>query len=153
MSIVLIILFSILSIIDIDNSSPSKSNVLWFKKSQNILPTIPNEFTQINFLFNLLEGYFWDYIFNSFNQRKLCLSKKIIFNINKDFLKYFASKGSVSVDGVSLTVNDVDKNYFTVNIVPYTWSHTSFKNYKTGTIVNIEIDILARYLESLNANK
>ena len=50
-------------------------------------------------------------------------SYKIIFNINKDFLKYFASKGSISVDGVSLTVNDVGKDYFTVNIVPYTWSH------------------------------
>ena len=79
-------------------------------------------------------------------------SYKIIFEINKAFLKYFASKGSVSVDGVSLTVNDVDKNFFTVNIVPYTWSNTSFKNYKTGTIVNIEVDILVRYLESLNTN-
>ena len=84
--------------------------------------------------------------------KKISGSYKITFNINRDFLKYFASKGSVSVDGVSLTVNDVDKTYFTVNIVPYTWSHTSFKNYKTGTVVNIEIDILARYLESLNAN-
>ena len=79
-------------------------------------------------------------------------SYKITFNINRNFLKYFASKGSVSVDGVSLTVNDVDKDFFTVNIVPFTWLHTSFKNYKTGTVVNIEIDILARYLESLNAN-
>ena len=79
-------------------------------------------------------------------------SYKIIFEINEAFLKYFASKGSVSVDGVSLTVNDVKKNFFTVNIVPYTWLHTSFRNYKTGTIVNIEIDILVRYLESLNAN-
>ena len=79
-------------------------------------------------------------------------SYKITFKINRDFLKYFASKGSVSVDGVSLTVNDVDNDFFTVNIVPFTWLHTSFKNYKTGTIVNIEIDILVRYLESLNAN-
>ena len=79
-------------------------------------------------------------------------SYKIIFEINRAFLKYFASKGSVSVDGVSLTVNEVDKKFFTVNIVPYTWLHTSFKNYKTGTIVNIEIDILVRYLESLNTN-
>ena len=78
-------------------------------------------------------------------------SYKITFNINRDFLKYFAPKGSVSVDGVSLTVNDVDNDFFTVNIVPFTWLHTSFKNYKTGTIVNIEIDILVRYLESLNA--
>ena len=79
-------------------------------------------------------------------------SYKITFSISRDFLKYFASKGSVSIDGVSLTVNDVDKDFFTVNIVPFTWLHTSFKNYKTGTVVNIEIDILARYLESLNAN-
>ena len=79
-------------------------------------------------------------------------SYKITFDINRDFLKYFAYKGSVSIDGVSLTVNDVNKNSFTVNIVPYTWMHTSFKNYNIGTIVNIEIDILARYLESLNSN-
>ena len=78
-------------------------------------------------------------------------SYKITFNINKSFLKYFASKGSVTIDGVSLTVNEVNNNYFTVNIVPFTWLHTSFKNYKIGTLVNIEIDILARYLESLNA--
>ena len=78
-------------------------------------------------------------------------SYKITFNIHKEFLKYFASKGSVSVDGVSLTVNDVDNDFFTVNIVPFTWSNTSFKNYENGTVVNIEIDILVRYLESLNA--
>ena len=79
-------------------------------------------------------------------------SYKITLSISRNFLKYFASKGSVSIDGVSLTVNDVDKDYFTVNIVPYTWTHTSFKNYNIGTVVNIEIDILARYLESLNSN-
>ena len=79
-------------------------------------------------------------------------SYKITLSISKNFLKYFASKGSVSIDGVSLTVNDVDKDFFTVNIVPYTWTHTSFKNYNIGTVVNIEIDILARYLESLNSN-
>ena len=79
-------------------------------------------------------------------------SYKITLNLNRDFLKYFASKGSVSIDGVSLTVNDVDKDFFTVNIIPYTWTHTSFKNYNIGTVVNIEIDILARYLESLNSN-
>ena len=79
-------------------------------------------------------------------------SYKITLNLNRDFLKYFASKGSVSIDGVSLTVNDVDEDFFTVNIIPYTWTHTSFKNYNIGTVVNIEIDILARYLESLNSN-
>ena len=77
-------------------------------------------------------------------------SYKITFNIIEIF-KVFCLKGSVSVDGVSLTVNDVDNDFFTVNIVPFTWLHTSFKNYKIGTVVNIEIDILVRYLESLNA--
>ena len=79
-------------------------------------------------------------------------SYKITLSINRDFLKYFSSKGSVSIDGVSLTVNDVGKDFFIVNIIPYTWTHTSFKNYKIGTVVNIEIDILARYLERLNSN-
>ena len=79
-------------------------------------------------------------------------SYKLTISINKGFLKYFASKGSVSIDGVSLTVNNVDKDFFTVKIVPYTWTHTSFNNFSIGTVVNIEIDILARYLESLNSN-
>ena len=79
-------------------------------------------------------------------------SYKITLSINRDFLKYFSSKGSVSIDGVSLTVNDVGKDFFIVNIIPYTWTHTNFKNYNIGTVVNIEIDILARYLESLNSN-
>ena len=80
-------------------------------------------------------------------------SYKITFNINEDFSKYFAPKGSVSVDGVSLTVNDVGKDFFSVNIIPHTWLNTSFKNYIAGTLVNIEFDILVRYLESLNANR
>ena len=84
--------------------------------------------------------------------KKINGSYKITLSINREFLKYFAPKGSVSIDGVSLTVNDVDKDFFTVNIIPYTWTHTSFKNCNVGTVVNIEIDILARYLESLNSN-
>ena len=61
-------------------------------------------------------------------------------------------KGSITIDGVSLTVNDVEQNTFCVNIIPFTWSNTCFRSYKEGSIVNIEIDILARYLEKLNKN-
>ena len=85
--------------------------------------------------------------------RKINGSYKIIFSVNNNYLKYFAIKGSVSVDGVSLTVNEVGKGCFSVNIVPHTWSNTSFKNYIVGAQVNIEFDVLIRYLESLNANK
>jgi riboflavin synthase len=63
--------------------------------------------------------------------------------------KYIASKGSITVDGVSLTVNEVDDQIFTVNIVPHTLEKTILKHYQPGTRVNLEIDLLARYLERL----
>ena len=79
-------------------------------------------------------------------------SYKLTFVIDNNLSKFFASKGSVSIDGVSLTVNDVEQNTFCVNIIPFTWINTCFNSYKEGSIVNIEIDILARYLERLNTN-
>ena len=80
-------------------------------------------------------------------------SYKVSFIIDADYIKYIATKGSVSIDGVSLTVNEVHSNTFYVNIIPFTWSNTSFKSYIIDTLVNIEIDILARYLEKMNGVK
>ena len=80
-------------------------------------------------------------------------SYKITFSISSNSTKYFAPKGSITIDGVSLTVNEVDIDCFTVNVVPFTWSHTSFQNYEVGTLVNVEFDILIRYLERLNEKK
>ena len=80
-------------------------------------------------------------------------SYKILFYVQDRFMKYFSQKGSVSIDGVSLTVNEVFNKTFSVNIIPHTWSYTSFLNFKVDTVVNIEIDILARYLETFNAKK
>ncbi len=68
-----------------------------------------------------------------------------------DLMKYVAVKGSVTVDGVSLTVNSVDNNGFGVNIVPHTQDMTIFSGYETGTAVNVEVDLIARYLERLMA--
>tara|TARA_Y100000768_G_scaffold384142_1_gene367605 strand:- start:404 stop:982 length:579 start_codon:yes stop_codon:yes gene_type:complete len=73
----------------------------------------------------------------------------IKFSISEDYSKYLIKKGSVSLDGVSLTVNDVTKNEFNVMIIPHTYQNTIFKNYKIGSIVNVEIDILAKYIEKL----
>jgi len=87
------------------------------------------------------------------NIEKISGSYKVIFSINTDFIKYFAQKGSVTIDGVSLTVNEVTSETFSVNIVPFTWDNTSFSNYMVNTVVNIEIDILARYLERINISK
>lgn len=63
--------------------------------------------------------------------------------------KYICKKGSVCIDGVSLTVNDVAGSEFSVNIIPHTSGETIFSGYGTGTAVNIEVDIIARYLEGL----
>ena len=87
------------------------------------------------------------------NIEKISGSYKVVFSINTDFIKYFAQKGSVTIDGVSLTVNEVTSETFSVNIVPFTWDNTSFSNYMVNTVVNIEIDILARYLERINISK
>jgi len=87
------------------------------------------------------------------NIEKISGSYKVVFSINTDFIKYFAQKGSVTIDGVSLTVNEVTSETFSVNIVPFTWDNTSFSNYMVNTVVNIEIDILARYLERINTSK
>ncbi len=67
-----------------------------------------------------------------------------------DTLKhYVASKGSITVDGVSLTVNEVDDAVFGVNIIPHTWDNTSLADVDVGTDVNIEVDVIARYVARL----
>ncbi len=59
---------------------------------------------------------------------------------------FLAEKGSVAVNGVSLTVNAVENSLFSVNVIPYTWEHTTFSMLKKGDRVNIEADMLARYV-------
>jgi riboflavin synthase len=63
--------------------------------------------------------------------------------------RYIAPKGSICVDGVSLTVNRVDGAVFSVNIVPHTQQETTIRFYRAGTRVNLEVDLIARYLERL----
>lgn len=60
--------------------------------------------------------------------------------------RYIAAKGSITVDGVSLTVNDVRERIFWLNIIPHTWDATTLGRLKAGDSVNLEIDMLARYL-------
>jgi riboflavin synthase len=63
--------------------------------------------------------------------------------------RYIAPKGSVCMNGVSLTVNAIADNIFSLNIVPHTLSETTLDDYRVGTRVNIEVDLIARYLERL----
>jgi riboflavin synthase len=63
--------------------------------------------------------------------------------------RYIAVKGSVAIDGVSLTVNNVEKDTFSVNLIPHTLEHTSLKSLGIGSRVNIEVDQIARYVERM----
>tara|TARA_Y100000287_G_scaffold133040_1_gene108025 strand:+ start:37 stop:417 length:381 start_codon:yes stop_codon:yes gene_type:complete len=71
------------------------------------------------------------------------------FEIDSKYMKYIIQKGSITVDGVSLTVNEVFEKEFSVMIIPHTWENTIFKNYRIGNISNIEVDVLAKYIEKL----
>ena len=66
-----------------------------------------------------------------------------------ELAKYIAAKGSITLDGVSLTVNSVEGAYFDVNIVPHTIQETIIGAYQAGTAINLEVDVVARYLERL----
>ena len=67
--------------------------------------------------------------------------------------KYICKKGSICIDGVSLTINDAGESTFSVNIIPHTLKETIFSAYAVGKQVNLEVDIVARYMESLMADK
>ena len=67
----------------------------------------------------------------------------------KRIAKYIAQKGSICVDGVSLTVNEVDGARFGVNLIPHTQTATTFGERRVGDAVNIEVDLIARYAERL----
>jgi riboflavin synthase len=67
--------------------------------------------------------------------------------------RYVAAKGSVAVDGVSLTSNAIDRTRFTVNLIPHTLAVTTLSQLAVGTRVNLEVDMIARYVERLRAYK
>ncbi len=76
-------------------------------------------------------------------------STRVAFRIPAAMLRYVARKGSLCVDGVSLTVNDVRADEADVNLIPHTLQSTIMGNYRVGTRVNIEVDLVARYLERM----
>ena len=79
-------------------------------------------------------------------------SRILTFKVSKALSKYIAEKGSIAVNGISLTVIDAKSDKFTVGIIPYTWQNTMISKLKVGDKVNIEVDIIAKYLERLTKN-
>ncbi|WP_183769965.1 riboflavin synthase [Phenylobacterium haematophilum] len=73
-------------------------------------------------------------------------SHRVKIRVPRPLHRFIAPKGSITVDGVSLTVNEVDDDVFGVNLIPHTWDVTTLGRLKSGAKVNLEIDMLARYL-------
>lgn len=76
-------------------------------------------------------------------------SERLKFRVPRALARYIARKGSVTLDGVSLTVNDVAGDCFGVNLIPHTLTHTTFGTTAVGASVNLEVDQMARYAERL----
>ena len=76
-------------------------------------------------------------------------SVRLSFSLEKELLRYVINKGSIAIDGISLTVNEVGDGSFTVNIIPHTAKNTTILDRKAGDEVNIEVDIIGKYVERL----
>ena len=79
-------------------------------------------------------------------------SLRFVFEVARELRGYVAAKGSVALDGVSLTVNDVDNGRFGVNIIPHTQRETTFSVLGPGDRVNLEVDVIARYVARLRGS-
>ena len=75
-------------------------------------------------------------------------TKILHFSLSEEGMRFVVKKGSIAIDGVSLTVNEVSKSGFQVMIIPHTLEKTSFNDFKKGTRANIEYDMLARYVQN-----
>ncbi len=75
------------------------------------------------------------------------------FEYDESFQNITIEKGSITVNGVSLTVVNSKKNQFSVAIIPYTFEHTNFNSFSVGTKVNLEFDVIGKYVSRLYANK
>ena len=80
------------------------------------------------------------------SKKKLGKSYILEFTLPKNIRNLVAKKGSISINGISLTINKITKDSFFVNIVDYTWNHTNLRKIKLTDIANIEVDMLARYV-------
>ena len=83
------------------------------------------------------------------SRREEARSVRFDIELPQALKRYVVHKGSICVDGVSLTVNALRDNVFDVNIIPHTMSHTIFGGYREGSRVNLEVDVVARYVERL----
>ena len=83
---------------------------------------------------------------------KIKSSFELWFEVSESIIIFLAEKGSITLNGVSLTINHIDNNLFSVNIINHTWENTNLSSYKIGSFMNLEVDIISRYVSRHTKN-
>tara|TARA_B100001248_G_C27365166_1_gene448600 strand:- start:536 stop:1135 length:600 start_codon:yes stop_codon:yes gene_type:complete len=83
---------------------------------------------------------------------KIKSSFELWFEVSESIIIFLAEKGSITLNGVSLTINHIDNNFFSVNIIKHTWENTNLSSYKIGSFINLEVDIISRYVSRHTKN-
>ena len=131
-------------------SNESISKIVGFKFNQkvNLERSLKlNDRISGHFVFGHVDG-----VAKVENIIKLDDCEQWVIKVPNNLKKYIAKKGSIALNGVSLTINQVEGNILRVNLIPFTLNHTTFQFNDIGDNLNIEIDMLARYVESINKN-
>ena len=81
--------------------------------------------------------------------RRAEVAHRIRVQVEPALLRYIIPKGSIALDGMSLTITKTGENYFEVSIIPHTWQQTNTREYQNGSVVNIETDVLGKYIDHL----
>lgn len=133
--------------IDFMEETAAKTNIKYLKIGDLVnleFPATPSTYLSGHIVQGHVDGI------GKIKDLRLKIKDKIIKISISDLLsKYIVSKGSITVNGISLTVINAGKDFFTVGIIPHTLENTMLKNIKDGDFVNIEVDILAKYMERL----
>ena len=125
--------------------SPESQNLLAIENYKNFVHIEPAMGMQDRFDGHIVQGHV-DTIGIIKDIKHNQNSYDIFIKVDNKFIPYIIPKGSITIDGVSLTINDVEDDSFRLTIIPHTMKETNFKNYKKGDRVNVETDMFARYI-------
>jgi len=125
--------------------SPESQKVLAIQNYKNEVHVEPAMKMGDRFEGHIVQGHV-DCVGEITNIKNLGNSYDVFVKVDKKYIAYIVPKGSITIDGVSLTVNDVNNDSFRLTIIPITMKETLFKNYKKGSKVNVETDMFARYV-------
>ena len=131
----------------VSSETINKTNFKYLRKGHKVnleYPLTINKFISGHITTGHIDNSANIYSFKQFDK-----TWELVITIPNEIKKYIVKKGSICVDGVSLTVNNIDDNRVYIMIIPHTFENTIIKYYKVGFHVNIEVDYIAKHLEKL----